>query len=116
MSASRSSFAEIGRAFCQHHRVAILSHVRPDGDALGSELALGLCLQQLGKEVHIWNEEGMLEKYSFLPRAELLSKPPAVPQDVDLAVALDTAIQNRLGTAGQAIRSAKLCPSTYRIE
>ncbi|PYL09847.1 MAG: DHH family phosphoesterase [Verrucomicrobia bacterium] len=108
MSASRSSFAEIGRAFCQHHRVAIMSHVRPDGDALGSELALGLCLQQLGKEVHIWNEEGMLEKYSFLPRAELLSKPPAVPQDVDLAVALDTAIQNRLGTAGQAIRSAKL--------
>lgn len=85
-----------------------MSHVRPDGDALGSELALGLCLQQLGKEVHIWNEEGMLEKYSFLPRAELLSKPPAVPQDVDLAVALDTAIQNRLGTAGQAIRSAKL--------
>jgi len=108
MSASRSSFAEIGRAFCQHHRVAIMSHVRPDGDALGSELALGLCLQQLGKEVHIWNEEGMLEKYSFLPRAELLTKPPAVPQDVDLAVALDTAIQNRLGTAGQAIRSAKL--------
>jgi len=85
-----------------------MSHVRPDGDALGSELALGLCLQQLGKEVHIWNEEGMLEKYSFLPRAELLTKPPAVPQDVDLAVALDTAIQNRLGTAGQAIRSAKL--------
>jgi phosphoesterase RecJ-like protein len=108
VSAGPSTFAEIGRAFCRHHRVAILSHVRPDGDALGSELALGLCLQQLDKEVHIWNEEGMLEKYSFLPRAELLTKPPAVPQDVDLAVALDTAIQNRLGTAGQAIRSAKL--------
>jgi phosphoesterase RecJ-like protein len=108
VSQGRSTFSEIGRALREHHTIAILSHVRPDGDALGSEIALGLSLQQIGKEVRIWNEEGMLEKYSFLPRAELLSKPPAEPQDVDLAVALDTAIQNRLGTAGQAIRSAKL--------
>ena len=108
MSQGRSTFSEIGRALREHHTIAILSHVRPDGDALGSEIALGLSLQQIGKEVRIWNEEGMLEKYSFLPRAELLSKPPAEPQDVDLAIALDTAIQNRLGTAGQAIRSAKL--------
>ena len=108
MSTGRSTFAEIGQALRQHHTIAILSHVRPDGDALGSEIALALSLQQLGKEVRVWNEEGMLEKYSFLPRAELLTKPPAAPEDVDLAVALDTAIQNRLGTAGQAIRSAKL--------
>jgi bifunctional oligoribonuclease and PAP phosphatase NrnA len=108
VSEGRSNFSEIGRALREHHSIAILSHVRPDGDALGSEIALGLSLQQLGKDVHIWNEEGMLEKYSFLPRAELLTKPPPEPQDVDLAVALDTAIQNRLGTAGQAIRAAKL--------
>ena len=108
MSVHRSSFVEIGRTLREHNTIAILSHVRPDGDALGSALALGLSLRQLGKNVHIWNEEGMLEKYSFLPRGELMTTPPADPQDVDLAVALDTAIQNRLGTAGQAIRSAKL--------
>lgn len=108
MSTRRSTLAEIGPALRQHHSVAILSHVRPDGDALGSALALGLSLKQLGKDVRIWNEEGMLEKYSFLPRAELLTKPPREPQDVDLAVALDTAIQNRLGTAAEAVRSAKL--------
>jgi phosphoesterase RecJ-like protein len=50
----------------------------------------------------------MLEKYSFLPRAELLGKPPAAPEDVDVAIALDTAIQNRLGTAFAAVRSAKM--------
>jgi phosphoesterase RecJ-like protein len=103
-----TTFDQIGRVLREHNTIAILSHVRPDGDALGSELALGLSLRQLGKDVKIWNEEGMLEKYSFLPRAELLSQPPAEPQDVDLAVALDTAIQNRLGTAAEAIRSAKL--------
>src|ERR1044072_6032948 len=50
----------------------------------------------------------MLEKYSFLPRAELLTKPPAAVEDFDVAIALDTAIQNRLGTALPAVRSAKI--------
>jgi len=85
-----------------------MSHVRPDGDALGSQLALALSLQQLGKEVRVWNEEGMLEKYSFLPRAELVTKPPSIPEDFDCAIALDTAIQSRLGTALAAVRSAKI--------
>src|SRR4030095_11888082 len=85
-----------------------MSHVRPDGDALGSQLAPALSLQQLGKEVRVWNEEGMLEKYSFLPGAELVTKPPSVPEDFDCAIALDTAIQKRLGTAFAAVRSAKL--------
>ena len=101
-------FEQIGQALRENQRFAVLSHVRPDGDALGSQLALGLSLKQLGKDVRIWNEDGMLEKYSFLPNANLLTKPPADPEDVDVAIALDTAIQNRLGTALPAVRSAKV--------
>jgi phosphoesterase RecJ-like protein len=108
VSAVRSKFDEIGRLLREHNRFAILSHVRPDGDALGCQIALALSLQQLGKEVRAWNEDGMLAKYSFLPRAELLTKPPAAPEDVDVVIALDTAIQNRLGTAFGAVRSAKM--------
>src|ERR1700745_1070245 len=99
---------EIGKVLREHERFAVLSHVRPDGDALGSQLALGLSLQKLGKSVRIWNEEGMLEKYSFLPRRKLLTKPPATAEHVDVAIALDTAIQNRLGTPLAAIGSAKI--------
>ena len=105
---SAAKFEQIGQALRGHQKFAVLSHVRPDGDALGSQLALGLSLKQLGKDVRIWNEEGMLEKYSFLPSANLLTKPPADPEDVDVAIALDTAIQNRLGIALPAVRSAKL--------
>jgi bifunctional oligoribonuclease and PAP phosphatase NrnA len=108
VSAARSTFAEIGRALRDHQRFAVLSHVRPDGDALGSQLALALSLQELGKTVRVWNEDGMLEKYSFLPHAELLTKPPATKEDVDLVVALDTAVQTRLGTALDAVGSAKM--------
>jgi phosphoesterase RecJ-like protein len=105
---TKSTFEDIGRILREHQRFAVLGHVRPDGDALGSQLALALSLQQLGKDVRVWNEDGMLEKYSFLPRAELLTKPPPAPEVVDVAVALDTAIQNRLGTALTAIQSAKI--------
>ena len=105
---TNSKFEEINRVLRQHQRFAILSHVRPDGDALGSQLALALSLRELGKDVRVWNEDGMLEKYSFVPGAKLLSKPASVPEDVDVAVALDTAIQNRLGTTLTAIRSAKI--------
>jgi phosphoesterase RecJ-like protein len=105
VSAAQSKLDEIGRVLREHERFAVLSHIRPDGDALGSQLALALSLQQLGKKVRVWNEDGMLEKYSFLPRAELLTKPPHTGEDVDVAIALDTAIQNRLGTAFAAVRS-----------
>jgi len=103
-----TKFAEIGRVLRGHNKFAVLSHVRPDGDALGSTLALALSLKGLGKEVRAWNEEGMLEKYNFLAQAELLTQPPSEPEDFDVVVALDTAVQNRLGTTTSAVRHAKL--------
>jgi len=103
-----AKFAEIGRALREHRKFAVLSHVRPDGDALGSTLALALSLKELGKDVRAWNEEGMLEKYNFLAQAELLTQPPSEPEDFDVVVALDTAVQNRLGTTTSAVRHAKL--------
>jgi phosphoesterase RecJ-like protein len=103
-----AKFAEIGRVLREHNKFAVLSHVRPDGDALGSTLALALSLRELGKEARAWNEEGMLEKYSFLARSESLTKPPAAPEDFDVVVALDTAVQNRLGTTVNAVGKAKL--------
>lgn len=104
---SNSTFEQIGQVLRDNQRFAILSHVRPDGDALGSQLALALSLECLGKEVRVWNEDGMLDKYSFIPRSSLITKPPAAAEDVDVAVALDTAIETRMGTALPAVRSAK---------
>lgn len=102
-----ATFAEIASALRAAQNIAVLSHVRPDGDAFGSQLALGLSLRELGKNVAIWNEDGLLKKYSFLPGGELLARPPVEPQDFDLAVALDTATQARLGTALAATRTEK---------
>jgi len=105
---SEHPFVKIGRALRENQRFAVLSHVRPDGDALGGQIALALSLEELGKSVRVWNEDGMLEKYSFLPKSEILTTPPSTPEDFDVAIALDTATQVRLGKAAEAVRSAKL--------
>ena len=105
---TQSTFAEIGGVLRAHQRFAVLSHVRPDGDALGSQLGLALSLSKLGKTVMVRNEDGLLEKYSFLPGGEFLQTPLSEPQDFDVAIALDTATQSRLGTSTELVRSAKI--------
>jgi bifunctional oligoribonuclease and PAP phosphatase NrnA len=100
------SFHEIAEAIKQAHRIAVLSHVRPDGDAIGSQLALTLCLQQMGKEASAWNEDGLPESFRFLGKSDLIRRPPSAPEEFDLAIALDTASQQRLGTALNAIGRA----------
>ncbi len=85
-----------------------MSHLRPDGDALGCEIAMALCLRQLGKEVKVWNQDGMVKKYDFLPGADMVTKPPAAPEDFDVAIAIDTAARERLGSCLQAVGSAAI--------
>lgn len=108
MSDRNASFEQIAAALRQHQKFAVISHVRPDGDALGSTLAMSLSLKEMGKDVRAWNEEGMLEKYSFLAGSEFLTVPPSTPEEFDVVVALDTATHNRLGTTLDAISRAGL--------
>ena len=98
------SFREIARTICTANRFAILSHIRPDGDAIGSQLALALSIQQLGKTVVAWNEQGLPESFRFLKESNLITAPPSEAQDFDVVIALDTASQQRLGSALTAVR------------
>ena len=104
---TQAILAQIGSVLREQQRFVILSHIRPDGDALGSQLALALSLQSLGKDVAVWNEDGLLEKYNFLPGGNRVTRPPLEPEDFDVAVALDTATQNRLGRSAESVRRAK---------
>ena len=107
---SAATFADLGAVLRDpaNRRFVVVSHLRPDGDALGCQIAFSLCLRALGKEVIVWNEDGMLDKLRFLPHAEVVSTPPETPQDFDVLVALDTATHPRLGTPLKAIRNVRL--------
>src|SRR5437867_5232799 len=85
----------------------VLTHYRPDGDAVGSQLALALLLKDLGKQVEAWNEDEVPAKFRFLPGSNLIQKPPAEPRDFDVVVAIDASTWQRVGTAAQKIKSKK---------
>ena len=53
-----TTFVEIGKAIEDHNSFVVVSHVRPDGDAIGSILALGHALEKLGKSVRYLNNDG----------------------------------------------------------
>src|ERR1039458_6671939 len=59
----------------------VLTHYRPDGDAVGSQLALVLLLQGLGKTVEAWNDDEVPAKFRFLPQANLITRPSSEPKD-----------------------------------
>ena len=79
-------------------RIALFSHIRPDGDAYGTSLAFALSLRAIGKEVTIYNEDGLSSLYSFLPQSHLITSPPQNPPPETTLIAVDTATQDRLGS------------------
>lgn len=88
-----------------HNKFLVLSHYRPDGDAIGSQLALALLLKGIGKEVEAWNDDGVPAKFKFLPHTNLIRKPPAQPHSFDVVIAVDTASWQRAGTGTERIRA-----------
>ena len=96
-SIENASFEQIGEVLRSHQSFILLSHVRPDGDAIGSQLALGFALIAMGKSVRMINEDGLPENLAFLPGSERIESPPADALDVEVAIALDTATKPRLG-------------------
>lgn len=99
---------QIGDIIREHQTFLVAGHVRPDGDVLACQIALGLTLQALGKTVEVWNPDGMSRKYSFLPHADLVCKPPAEARAFDVVIALDTATHDRLGGIRDRIASRKV--------
>ncbi len=100
------SLAQIADLLREKKRFVVVSHIRPDGDALGCTLAMGLCLRQLGKDVTLWNEDGCLEKFAWLPHSALVQQPPTEAQKFDVALVLDTAVKDRVGKCLDAIAHA----------
>lgn len=52
-------FAPLADLIRSHGSFAVIAHVHPDGDAIGSTLALGEALKQMGKKVVMMNEDGV---------------------------------------------------------
>lgn len=88
-----------------HHKIAskikasqsflILSHIRPDADAVGSVLGLGLALKKIGKTVQMVLVDGA-GKYHYLPGSEWITQAPS--GETDMVIVVDCSDPDRVGS------------------
>jgi bifunctional oligoribonuclease and PAP phosphatase NrnA len=76
-------------------RILIVSHIRPDGDAVGSLLGLGLALQESGKSVQMVLEDGVPSPFRLLFGSNQIVRHPSGM--FDLAVVVDCSDLERVG-------------------
>lgn len=93
----------------QHARFVLTSHIRPDCDALGSELGMAGVLAALGKQVRIVNAQATPPNYAFLdPKRQIQALgrdvSTATVHEADVLLVLDTSAWAQLGEMGDVLR------------
>lgn len=90
-------------------RFLLLTHVRPDGDALGSQLGMADLLEQLGKSVRVVIGSNLPDRYRFMDPTKRVER--YIPSNdcfrtAEAIIVLDTGTWNQLGDCGSPLRAA----------
>lgn len=96
---NNASHAEIRQIINNADSFLLASHVRPDGDAIGSLLGLGLALEDAGKEVVMVLTDGVAASFRFIDGYEKIVTKVADDKEFDLIITLDASDRERIGSA-----------------
>lgn len=86
-------------------RIALISHVNPDGDTIGSALGFRLALKKIGKTVGVFCENPLPQAFSFLPGSSEFKL--EFDGDYDLYIAVDCGDSFRMGSSNLSIYQKK---------
>jgi phosphoesterase RecJ-like protein len=89
-----------------HQSFCVVGHVRPDGDCIGSQLAVTYTLRDQGKKVFCWNEDIVPSKLAFLDPNGFVQQ-PRPNMEFDCVIATDCASYERLGSLGALVANRK---------
>ncbi|MBQ1364544.1 MAG: DHH family phosphoesterase, partial [Clostridia bacterium] len=102
------NFEAIARCIREAQTVAVVSHVTPDGDTLGSAAAMRLILQAMGKKVTLFCDGKVPDILYFMPGHDLFHVPTGHEGPFDLMLAVDVSDSARMGTCAALMdRSTK---------
>lgn len=90
----------------QAKKIMVAAHVRPDGDAVGSVLGLGLALEAAGKQVQMILADSVPKDFSFLEGSDRIKTKRS--EKVDTVIVLDTADRGRAGRALDGIETVDI--------
>jgi bifunctional oligoribonuclease and PAP phosphatase NrnA len=84
----------------RRQRFLLTSHARPDGDSIGSQLAMAFALQALGKQVRIVNADAAPEHYQEFPGMDRIEIAASTSADVDAVIVMECSDLTRTGVSG----------------
>jgi len=94
------SVHEVADAIRSHQSFLLTSHARPDGDAIGSSVALALALEQLGKKANVVLRDPVPTTYQGFPALDRISISDRADIMADAAIVLECSDLTRPGLAG----------------
>ncbi|MBQ9257242.1 MAG: bifunctional oligoribonuclease/PAP phosphatase NrnA [Acidaminococcaceae bacterium] len=100
------TLAETAKLLKEAGKMVIVSHISPDGDTLGSSLALAHALRMLGKEVMLNVDDDIPSVFSFLPGiGEYIRFAPDDSVPADLLIVIDASSADRAGNAMNVVKA-----------
>lgn len=90
----------------RNRRFAVSSHVNPEGDALGSALALASLLKRLGKQAVVATDGGIPKAFEFFPRVAPVVGRPSQVRLPEVAMTVDVPVLDRLGSMKRIFQQA----------
>jgi len=94
-------------------QVLVTTHKNPDGDAIGSLVAMGQSLTRMGKQVTMYNDSPIPAVYRFLPAVHQVQRSFPQNDGYDTAVVLDC---GNLARIGDAAKEVGRIPSVINID
>jgi phosphoesterase RecJ-like protein len=100
MTSSAPEIQQIVDAIRGRQRFVLSSHFRPDGDSIGSQLAMAYALRALGKDVVVVNADAAPPPLMAFPGVPDIRIAPAIDGDFDAAIIMECGDIGRTGVAG----------------
>ncbi len=101
MSQNQNPIADIRDAILARRRFLITSHARPDGDSIGSQLAMAYALEAMGKEVRLVNADPAPDHYMEFPGLDRIEIARTIEErDADALIVMESGDLMRTGVAG----------------
>lgn len=102
-----SDLAKIIETLKHENKFYLIAHMLPDGDSIGSLLALSDGLRSLGKDITAFTPGHIPQKYSFLHGADLVKNIPELEDNDITVLVLDSSDLERLGVFKAAVSASK---------
>lgn len=95
--ASTTAYKDAANFIKANNNILVTAHINPDGDGIGSMLALGEALSFMGKKVALYTRDNVPDNLGFLPGTEKITHTLPNAADIDAAIMVDCGEPKRAG-------------------